>query len=55
MYCTNILYILYTDPVDDEDDEEAEEEDEEAEISTVVYFWQGRDTNNMGWLHFTHG
>ncbi|VDN20874.1 unnamed protein product [Gongylonema pulchrum] len=52
--------------LEEEEDEEGEEESE-AEIERsnagdsiqlhrrkcVVYFWQGRDANNMGWLHFT--
>ena len=40
---------------DEEDDEEGEAEEEEPDVVTVVYFWQGREANNMGWLHFTHG
>lgn len=36
-------------------DEDADPEEEEQEVMTVVYFWQGREANNMGWLHFTHG
>jgi len=41
----------------DEEDEDLDEEEEEPEheIQTVVYFWQGRDAGNMGWLHFTLG
>ena len=35
-------------------DKEDEDEDEEAEdFQCVVYFWQGRDSSNMGWLTFT--
>ena len=33
----------------DENDDEAEEDDQ----CVVVYFWQGRDSSNMGWLTFT--
>ena len=42
--------------LDEEDGEEDGdvEEDEDQEVMTVVYFWQGRHANNMGWLHFTH-
>ena len=43
-----------TDEEDEEEDVE-EEEEEEQEVITVVYFWQGRDASEMGWLHFTHG
>eukprot|EP00057_Strongylocentrotus_purpuratus_P005896 XP_011660370.1 PREDICTED: protein flightless-1 homolog [Strongylocentrotus purpuratus] len=34
---------------------EAEEEEENAEedFQCTVYFWQGRDASNMGWLTFT--
>ena len=45
----------------DADEEEGEEEaeggegEEEQEVTTVVYFWQGREATNMSWLHFTHG
>lgn len=41
--------------VDEEEEEEGEAEEEEQDVVTVVYFWQGREANNMGWLHFTHG
>ena len=40
---------------DEDEDEDSVSEDEEQEIITVVYFWQGRDASEMGWLHFTHG
>ncbi|XP_035825487.1 protein flightless-1 homolog isoform X3 [Aplysia californica] len=37
-----------------EGEEELEEEDlPEDEFKCVVYFWQGRDASNMGWLTFT--
>ena len=39
----------------EEEEEEEEEDDEEKEIQTVVYFWQGKDASQMGWLHFTLG
>ncbi|XP_020611337.1 protein flightless-1 homolog isoform X2 [Orbicella faveolata] len=35
---------------DDEDDEPVEQEED---FQCVVYFWQGRDANQMGWLTFT--
>lgn len=28
-------------------------EEKQEDFKCVVYFWQGRDANNMGWLHFT--
>ncbi|XP_065310343.2 protein flightless-1 isoform X2 [Dermacentor albipictus] len=38
-----------------DEDEEMEEEEEtvEDDYTCVVYFWQGRDAGNMGWLTFT--
>ncbi|KAL1442183.1 hypothetical protein MTO96_030894 [Rhipicephalus appendiculatus] len=38
-----------------DEDEEVEEEEEalEDDYTCVVYFWQGRDAGNMGWLTFT--
>ncbi|KAJ7305988.1 hypothetical protein JRQ81_010354 [Phrynocephalus forsythii] len=40
------------------EEEEAEEEEEEEkqleeDFQCVVYFWQGREASNMGWLTFT--
>ena len=40
---------------DEDEEEDSVSEDEDQEIITVVYFWQGRDASEMGWLHFTHG
>uniref|UniRef100_A0A0K2U430 Gelsolin-like domain-containing protein n=1 Tax=Lepeophtheirus salmonis TaxID=72036 RepID=A0A0K2U430_LEPSM len=41
----------------DEQDKENEHEDDEDDVEdyqgVVVYFWQGRDSSNMGWLTFT--
>ena len=34
----------------EEDDEDAEEEED---FQCTVYFWQGREASNMGWLTFT--
>ncbi|XP_069066199.1 protein flightless-1 homolog isoform X1 [Pleurodeles waltl] len=36
-----------------EDDEEEEEKQTEEDFQCVVYFWQGREASNMGWLTFT--
>ncbi|MFH4980909.1 hypothetical protein AB6A40_007618 [Gnathostoma spinigerum] len=30
-----------------------EVEEKQEDFKCVVYFWQGRDAGNMGWLHFT--
>ncbi|XP_069840328.1 protein flightless-1 homolog [Dendropsophus ebraccatus] len=40
---------------DGEEDEEEEEEEKQPEedFQCVVYFWQGREASNMGWLTFT--
>jgi len=35
------------------EDQENGKEDKADDFKCVVYFWQGRDANNMGWLHFT--
>lgn len=32
---------------------EAEEKQPEEDFQCVVYFWQGREASNMGWLTFT--
>ena len=34
-------------------EEDDEEEEQEEDFKCVVYFWQGRDASNMGWLNFT--
>lgn len=36
-----------------EGEEEEQEEEQEEDFKCVVYFWQGRDASNMGWLNFT--
>ncbi|PFX31861.1 Protein flightless-1-like [Stylophora pistillata] len=38
-------------PEGEEDDDEPVEQEEDFQC--VVYFWQGRDANQMGWLTFT--
>lgn len=35
------------------DDEEEEDKQPEEDFQCVVYFWQGRQASNMGWLTFT--
>lgn len=38
----------------EEDGEEEEEERQpEEDFQCIVYFWQGREASNMGWLTFT--
>uniref|UniRef100_A0A8B9L8U4 Protein flightless-1 homolog n=1 Tax=Astyanax mexicanus TaxID=7994 RepID=A0A8B9L8U4_ASTMX len=56
-----VFLCRYWVPVEYEDDkekgkaEEAEDEDKQPEedFQCVVYFWQGREASNMGWLTFT--
>ncbi|TFK10430.1 Protein flightless-1-like protein [Platysternon megacephalum] len=36
-----------------EEDEEEEEKQPEEDFQCIVYFWQGREASNMGWLTFT--
>nr|XP_053631207.1 protein flightless-1-like isoform X2 [Cherax quadricarinatus] len=43
-------YWVPGDPPEDEKEEETEPEDD---FQCVVYFWQGRQASNMGWLTFT--
>lgn len=39
--------------VEEEEEEEEEEKQPEEDFQCVVYFWQGREASNMGWLTFT--
>lgn len=43
-------WIPATEP---EPDTKAEESDPQDDFQCVVYFWQGRDASDMGWLTFT--
>lgn len=36
-----------------EGEEEEEDKQPEEDFQCVVYFWQGRQASNMGWLTFT--
>jgi hypothetical protein len=40
---------------EDQQDKDKEDEDDapEDDFRCIVYFWQGRDASNMGWLTFT--
>ncbi len=54
IFYTSDCYVFlcrYWIPVENPDDEEAESLEEDFQC--VVYFWQGRDAGNMGWLTFT--
>ena len=50
-----VFLCRYWLPVEYDDDEEEDEDEEppEEDYKCVVYFWQGRDASNMGWLTFT--
>lgn len=53
-----VFLCRYCIPIEDDDDNNPTNTDEphlppEEEIQCVVYFWQGRDAGNMGWLTFT--
>lgn len=63
-WLTCCFLCRYWVPVEYEDDQEkngekgndeAENEDKQPEedFQCVVYFWQGREASNMGWLTFT--
>lgn len=36
-----------------DDGEDGDAVDDADEFQCVVYFWQGREASNMGWLTFT--
>lgn len=38
---------------DEEGEEEEEDKQPEEDFQCIVYFWQGREASNMGWLTFT--
>lgn len=38
---------------EEEGEEEEEEKQPEEDSQCIVYFWQGREASNMGWLTFT--
>ncbi|KAL9915605.1 FLII actin remodeling protein [Glossina fuscipes fuscipes] len=52
-----VFLCRYCIPLDDDEDAAVEVNDNkpppEDEIECVVYFWQGRNAGNMGWLTFT--
>lgn len=59
-----VFLCRYCIPADEDEDEDVQHGDEEVakpklkppvedDIECVVYFWQGRDAGNMGWLTFT--
>jgi len=46
-------YWVPVEPPEGEEQSEEAEEQMEDDYQCVVYFWQGRDAGNMGWLTFT--
>lgn len=51
-----VFLCRYWVPVDDCGDEDGDAEGPvEEDFQCIVYFWQGRDASNMGWLTFTFG
>ncbi|XP_054155123.1 protein flightless-1-like [Oppia nitens] len=48
-----VFLCRYWIPVETENASNDEEEEYEDDFHCVVYFWQGRDASNMGWLTFT--
>lgn len=59
MYCRYWVPVEYEEDEENKDKakdaEEAEDEEKQPEedFQCVVYFWQGREASNMGWLTFT--
>ncbi|KAK6187545.1 hypothetical protein SNE40_005543 [Patella caerulea] len=57
IFCSEDCYVFlcrYWVPLpEEEEDEDQEEEPPEDEYRCIVYFWQGRNASNMGWLTFT--
>ncbi|KAM9494572.1 protein flightless-1 homolog [Clarias gariepinus] len=54
--CRYWVPVEYEEDKDKEKGEEGEGEDDkqpEEDFQCVVYFWQGREASNMGWLTFT--
>lgn len=48
-----VFVCHYWVPVDDEEGNEDVSDGQPEDFQCVVYFWQGRDASNMGWLTFT--
>ncbi|CBY08311.1 unnamed protein product [Oikopleura dioica] len=46
-------YLYPRDKDEDVSDESDEDEEEEDNLEVIVYFWEGRDANQLGWLTFT--
>jgi hypothetical protein len=46
-------YLYPPDKDEEVSDESDEDEEEEDNLEVIVYFWEGRDANQLGWLTFT--
>lgn len=51
--CYVFLCRYWVPSAEDEVENDDEDVDQEDDIQCVVYFWQGREASNMGWLTFT--
>lgn len=47
------VFLCRYEVIPDESEDEEEEDQQEPDFKCVLYFWQGRDATNMGWLQFT--
>ncbi|KAK7571791.1 hypothetical protein V9T40_014263 [Parthenolecanium corni] len=50
-----VFLCRYWVPVDDVEEDADPDTPIEEDFQCIVYFWQGRDASNMGWLTFTFG
>lgn len=48
-----VFLCRYWVPPPEDEGENDEEKEQDDDIQCVVYFWQGREASNMGWLTFT--
>ena len=51
--CYVFLCRYWIPATDVEQDAKNEDDDPQDDFQCVVYFWQGRDASDMGWLTFT--
>lgn len=48
-----VFLCRYWIPATEDPDSKNEDDDPQDDFQCVVYFWQGRDASDMGWLTFT--
>ncbi|CAD6187849.1 unnamed protein product [Caenorhabditis auriculariae] len=46
-------YAVLLDDEDDDGSHVGDDDEVQTDFKCVLYFWQGRDASNMGWLNFT--